>query len=238
MDRARRIGWLGAACLACAVAWCPAASGTVIVLQPSPGAYESVAIDTTTNVQVKAHDKYLTHDWVKNSGDVFKEVALLQFDLSSVPAGQVLSAELTLNHAVNPADGAVFDIFRNTQAWSPGTVAWSTRPSVDPTPLSSITLSGGTGNSYQFDVTGAVNTWLSNPATDFGFSIERMDQTNSFAEFASGSALNAQAEWPTLTIALSPVPEPAGLLLLAAGGAGVLACARRRRAAGHPRERK
>ncbi len=229
-DRLRRTGWVATVCLACALAWGPDASATVIILQPSPGNYESVAIDTTQNVQLRQHDTNLTHQWSVGT-DLFKEVALLQFDLSSVPVGQHIdSAELTLYQSFNSAPGAIFDIFQNTSSWSSGSVTWSTKPSVGSAPLSSVTLTADAGKYYSFDVTAALDSWMNAPATNFGFSFERPNQANPIAEFASGlaSASNPQANWPMLTITLSAVPEPSSLLLVAAGGAGLIAFARRR----------
>ena len=172
MHRARRIGWMAAAACACVAWWGPAAPGQTIVLQPSSGIYESVAYDTTQGFSFSRHDGFLTHSWFAG-GDAFKESGLIQFDLSSIPAGHVLSAELVLFHAENavPAD-TIFNIYQNTSAWSSSTVTWSSLPSFQAAPLSSISLTGDPGNSYSFDVTGAVNSWLGGTAPNDGFTIQ------------------------------------------------------------------
>ncbi len=227
MDRVRRIGWPTAAALAAIVSWGALASATTIIIQPSPGTYESVIYDTTRGLSLSVHDEFLTHDTIMGT-DSFKESDLLQFSLSTIPVGQVLTAELVLYHAENavPAN-TIFNVYQNTSTWSSSTVTWSTLPSFQAAPLSSVSLAGAPGQSYSFNVTSAVNAWLAAPASNDGFTIERAGGGDPVAAFYSGLAGNPGADLPALVITFSPVPEPSSLLLLAAGAAGLLACARR-----------
>jgi hypothetical protein len=221
------MGWLAAA-WACVASWGPASPATTIIIQPSPGNYESVILDTTTpKNSFDVHDRFLTHDTIMGT-DVFKESDLLGFSLGTIPVGHVLSAELVLYHAENavPAN-TVFNIYQNTSTWSSATVTYQSLPSFTAAPLSSISLGGSPGQSYSFDVTAAVNSWLGGAAND-GFTIQRDGGANPVAAFDSGLAGNPAGRMPALVITFAPVPEPSSLLLIAAGSAGLLLHARSR----------
>ena len=228
MGWARWMGWLAAA-WACVASWGPASPATTIIIQPSPGNYASVILDSTQGFSSTVQDGFLTHDSILND-DAFKESDLLGFSLSTIPVGHVLSAELVLYHAENavPAN-TVFDVYQNTSTWSSATVTYQSLPSFTATALSSISLSGSPGQSYSFDVTTAVNSWLGGAAND-GFTIQRDGGINPVAAFYSGLAGNPAGDLPALVVTFAPVPEPSSLLLIAAGGAGVLAYVRRRAA--------
>ncbi len=185
MDRARRIGWLAAAAWACVASWVPGASGTMIIIQPSPGNYASVILDTTQGLSFTVQDSFLTHDTIMGT-DAFKESDLLQFELGAIPVGRVLSAELVLFHAENAvAAGSVFNVYQNTSPWSSSTVTWTMLPSFAATPLSSVALTGDPGTSYSFDVTSAVNAWLGGTGSNDGFTIQAAGGDNPIAAFYS-----------------------------------------------------
>jgi hypothetical protein len=219
---------MAASVLACVASWGSGASATVIVIQPSPGNYASVILDTTQGLSFTVQDSFLTHDTIMGT-DQFKESDLLQFGLGSIPVGHVLSAELVLFHAENavPAN-TMFNVYQNTSTWSSSTVTWTSLPSFQAAPLSTVSLTGNPGTSYSFDVTAAVNSWLGGAAND-GFTFQRDGGDNPVAAFYSGAVGNPAANLPALVVTFAPVPEPSSLLLIAAGAAGLLTYARRRR---------
>ena len=230
MHGMRRLGWLAAASRIGIGPSGRAVADMTVVLQPSPGDYASVVEDQNLGVSVTLHDQDLTHNFLTGSAgqDVVLENALLNFDLSSISATswRVATAELTLYQERNSASGAVFDLFRNTMDWSSTTVTWASRPSFAASPVASVTLAGAPGAFYSFDVTSAVGAWLDGTQPDFGFTLKRMDETNSFVFFASG-ANGTAAFRPELTLVLTPVPEPPALGLLAAGLLALPICLRR-----------
>lgn len=86
-------------------------------------------------------------------------------------------------------------------------------------PLSTATVTSA-GPVY-FDVTTAVDAWLANPSTNFGFGLVVTDGQN--VELGASSDFLASG---SIAPTLSSVPEPTSIALLAIGAAAVL---RRRR---------
>jgi hypothetical protein len=98
--------------------------------------------------------------------------ALLQFDLSTLPAGTISSqiAHATLTVFVNRVNAAgSVTLSPATSAWSESSVTSSTAPSVGAT--SSIFLASASGQYVTLDVTALVQGWITTPATNFGFAL-------------------------------------------------------------------
>ena len=121
---------------------------------------------------------------------------LIRFDLSSIPAGSTIhSATLTLYAVFNmaaasdaPAAANQVYAVRNTASWKEATVSWNTRPATaaaaDDTPTK---VDPGSAAQYDLAVTGAVRQWITNGATNNGFTLR-----------GDGSST-----WPTLMLTYS-----------------------------------
>ncbi len=110
---------------------------------------------------------------------------LIRFDLSPIPAGSTIhSATLTLYAVFNmaaasdaPAAANQVYAVRNTASWKEATVSWNTRPATaaaaDDTPTK---VDPGSAAQYDLAVTGAVRQWITNGATNNGFTLRRRQQ--------------------------------------------------------------
>jgi len=135
-------------------------------------------------------------------------VGLVQFDLSSLPAGvtaaQIQKATLTLFLDHVGSAGTV-NIDAAASAWTEAGVTGYAPPSVGPTIASAVPVS--TANTFiTVDVTSAVQGWISMPSSNYGFMIVPTSGTS--VQFDSKENLNTSHP-ATLTIMLASA-GPAG----------------------------
>jgi len=169
--------------------------------------------------------------------------SLLQFDLAglALTAAQVVHATINLYQVPglppfedpSKAHPVTTDLKRVTEAWGEQTVTWDTRPSVDPTPVATV-MQSAVNQWVQFDITGLVRDWLNNPLANFGVEISQRGiveipvpgDTRYAASLYASSAYPVAADHPFL--AITAVPEPASLVVLAGSLALFGGLARRR----------
>ena len=185
----------------------------------------NISVDNNTD------GDYLTVNWT----DGQQNIGLLQFDLSAY-ASFSGTATLNLYHQWNDGNAlgksAVFNLYQNTSAWDSSIVDWAERPSYDPTPAATLTISDS--NTFLWrsvDVTAAVSSWTSGAMANYGFTLERVDQDNPYIFFvANGFHPDDETQdlGPTLTLATAPVPEPETYAMMLAG-LGLLGFVARRR---------
>jgi PEP-CTERM motif len=167
---------------------------------------------------------------------------LFQFDLSTLPAGAVITAvslQLSVDFAKS-ATGSAFDVHRLTAGWTEGTktggkgsaaaageatwnarqqgsAAWSSPGGDFLSTISASTLVGGTG-AYTWSGAGMVadaQAWADNSATNFGW-ILFSNASGSAKRFGSSENTNAALR-PQLSVTYSVVPEPSTFALVLAG---------------------
>jgi hypothetical protein len=160
--------------------------------------------------------------------------SLVQFDLTGVNLGVGEIATLSLFVAdgstvgfpvVNPSpNGAVtIDLFAVTSSWDAATVNWSSQPTYGAAPVDTKVLDG-IGGYVTFDVTSLVQSWLSNPGSNFGFSLQQRDVVVNGGSVQAVYHSSASANRPFLYA--GPVPEPA--LTTVVGAVATLLLRRRR----------
>lgn len=176
-----------------------------------------------------------------------------------VPSGStVTSVSLTLNTIQSQNLPAAFSLHRVSTNWgegssnstagagapaAPGDATWihtfsptSTWAAVGgdfAAAPSGSTMVGATAGPYTWSSTpqmvADVQGWLDAPASNFGWLIRTDELVNQTAARFASREHSMVALRPSLTIMYTPVPEPAGILLVAGGAAVVLNLRRRRK---------
>jgi hypothetical protein len=109
----------------------------------------------------------LSNLYVSNAG-----TALLQFDISSLPAGTTASqiAKATLKLYVNRINtSGLVNVQPVTSAWSESTVTYTTIPSLGPSVAASTPSSAG--QFVVIDVTSLVQGWVTTPSSNLGLAL-------------------------------------------------------------------
>ncbi|WMX15991.1 DNRLRE domain-containing protein [Aureispira sp. CCB-E] len=151
---------------------------------------ETVNGGTTSNLRSKAWTWWGTHAAIRS---------LLEFDLSSLPAGCTVTNATLIMHNGNDNPNAYHcgqnstihpclpnDIYlhRITQSWQEHTVNWLNQPTYASTNLGTDYIFEGNNsqpyNDYSFDITDMVNFWLANPAQNHGMLLKQQDETNHY----------------------------------------------------------
>lgn len=190
------------------------------VLRPDPGA------GTTTTISNQTGPATCSNRGASGALDVsagsYVERALLAFDLRDIPAGsEVTDARLTLHARSLPSQPIAVGAHRVTSAWDEGTalfscsgdgaswahrtgsVAWNT-PGGDHVATAVATTTHGPSDApgpKAFDVTAAVQTWVSGGAPNHGILVKAADETlRAGAEVSYASDDGNEAERPMLTV--------------------------------------
>ena len=115
-----------------------------------------------------------------------QSIALVKFDLSSLPAGtnanQILKATLQLwVNLGSPSPTGSIDVYPISKAWEGASVIYSNRPPYLATPKSTKTLIAGGSNYFlEVDVTPQVKSWATTPASNYGLAVVATGSTSVF----------------------------------------------------------
>lgn len=152
-----------------------------------------------------------------NNGNKSNIRSLIQFDLSAIPVGAVITdAKLSLYYNSDNQEGSHFSTFfyknttvinRVTSNWDESTVTWNNQPSV--TTQNQVTLAASTSSTQSYpniNVTALVRDMVSNPSQSFGFRL-KMKAEDQFRKllFASSDHPNAALR-PKLVITYTVPP--------------------------------
>jgi len=140
--------------------------------------------------------------------------AFLQFDLSSLPAGSVVSsATLRLSKVVNMASQSAspdvnitINTYAVTSSWAEYSLTWSGRPSStyvsDPG-----TVVGATAGYHYWDVTNAVDGWLSGTRTNYGLRLAGTETGGSYHTFHTRESSASARPQLEVTYTVAPAAE-------------------------------
>ncbi len=145
-----------------------------------------------------------------NNGSSSKIRGLIQFDLSSIPAGSTINdARLSLYYNPNTDEGTHFKYFGNnsallqriTQNWNESTVTWNNQPAT--TTQNQVVIPSSTSSTQDYpniNVTNLIRDMVNNPATSFGMML-KLQYESHFRKliFASGD-YSVASKRPKLTV--------------------------------------
>jgi hypothetical protein len=191
-------------------------SSNCIILQPDATAGKDVLLNSATpNTGYPTHEEVSSYNWT-NQGNWTTGRSLLEFDLSQIPAGAVItSASLSLwcntttqsTLQLHAGTNASY-LRRVTQAWTENGATWSNQPST--TTQNEVTLATSTSSTQDYlniDVTALYQDIL-NSGNNYGIMLQLVTESgfNSLV-FASSDYTNA-AKRPKLEICYTVSSNP------------------------------
>lgn len=147
-----------------------------------------------------------------------KNRSLLMFDLSSIPATAIISsAKLTLYGTAHSGTNPSY-LRKNTTTWDEATVTWNTAPSTSTVGQISLAQSTVATQNYTMDVTSFVQDMVNIPATNYGWTLIKQDETSTTGSLIFGSSDSRTAsQRPLLEITYSMPMDVKGYMTPATG---------------------
>jgi hypothetical protein len=192
------------------------AAQTTLTLQPNAAAGKDAELFSCYNSKnFGSIGENCAIVWTKSGAD-YKIRSLIEFDLSTIPAGStIISATLSLFLAPGSDEGNHFGFFgsntawlqRVTSSWQENTVTWNNQPSTTATNRVSISGStSGTQNYPKINVKTLVQDMINDPAHSFGFMVKLQTETV-YKKLVFGSSDHSnEAIHPKLVVVYSSNP--------------------------------
>ncbi len=207
-----------------------------LVMQPGPAVAKDAILDSYAPAATLGNHPELNSAAWTNGGITDNQRSLLEFDISSIPAGAVL-LNATLNLYNNPTstnghlDGQHFGpntsvLQRVTAPWQENTVTWNNQPPTTNVNEAIVPASTSPNQDYAINVTQLFQDILANPALNYGIMLKQQTETP-YRCFLFASSDNADnTKWPKLTInyylPLAAAITPGGNVSVCAGSATTL----------------
>ena len=169
----------------------------------------SLASQAGTNYSfASGYNEIFSEQWT-SGGLQLEGRGLLEYNLSQIPVGSVIvSAGLSLyvdslhgNGAGTYGTDNASYLYQITSPWNPNTVTWNTQPTTTTTGEVLLPLSTNTNENYlNLNVTGFVQNWVNNPATNYGMLLQMITQNTYNSMVFCSSAYADTTKWPKLQI--------------------------------------
>ena len=192
------------------------AQSTVVTFQPG----SSTGIDADINSSLPTTN-FGTSASLDASRDVNNVIIRgnLQFDLSSIPVNAIInSAQLTLfgvaHSGINPCY-----LQKNIAPWAPTTITWNTAVATTAVGQIALAQSASSTQNYVLDVKAFVQDMVNVPATNYGFTLVKQDETSTGAMVFASSDNRGSAYRPQLVISYSLPMDIKGYMTPATGAA-------------------
>lgn len=203
------------ALLVCAIALSGLQAQTIVIIKLGPNGKDSQVSDYSANANQNYGNSpvFASYVWDNNgTANTFMQRALVQFDLSQIPANATITNAVLDLYADNPTTTFVGNpstpmngtnnasyLRRITSAWGEQTVTWNNQPST--TSTNEVILPNSTSATQDYlgvDITQLIQDIISNG--DNGFMVEPVTTLagNSMI-FRSGDYADS-TYWPTLTV--------------------------------------
>lgn len=168
------------------------------------------------------------------------DVALIQFNLASIPTNAIIDSAVLQLHAEATIPGAGFIVNRNTTAWDEATVTWNSRPTYSD--QDGLVYLQSVSAQYQIDLTNWVGNWVAGFYSNQGITLttqyhdpvqETPDPLQEHGPYTAPTIYSREyvdlSLRPQLCIDYHVVPEPSAFAVLACGMVGILTRTRKRR---------
>lgn len=186
-----------------------------IVIQPDPTTGKDANVNQSAPDTNYGSDTYFVIK--KNSSIATSTRGLVQFDLSSIPAGSVINSATFFWYLYNINLNALSIYFyRITQDWAENTVTWNNQPTY--ADLIANYNAIGTINAWESkSILTAVQNWFSGAWANQGMTIWSNDaNSNAYVQYYSSDYLDTPSLRPYLTIDYTP-PKLNSKLLMGVG---------------------
>ncbi|MFN8285828.1 MAG: DNRLRE domain-containing protein [Chitinophagales bacterium] len=186
---------------------------TCITLKPGSAQGNDVLIRDLTPTTNYATASIVNAGYNTISGQNAITRSIIKFDLSSIPAGAVVtSARLSLYH--DPANPHSINTSNDvriayvTSNWNESTVTWATQPTTAISGLNIGNTATTTSDKLNIDVQSFVQGWVNGTYTNYGWMLNLIGESGTLGRFQNyASSDNADSTlWPELVVCYTPTP--------------------------------
>ncbi|MBI2966671.1 MAG: DNRLRE domain-containing protein [Bacteroidetes bacterium] len=182
-------------------------SQQTLTIQPGPATGKDAFINALSpNVNYATHEDFISYDWTFSSVEGLG-YSLLQFDLSSLPAGVVIT-EAKLSLFYNPTSTSGGQTGNNAcllkkvaSSWTENAVTWNSMPSSTYSGAIYLEKSSSSDQDYLgIDIIDIVTDWYAAPLTNYGLLLELIDKSPYNSLKFCSSDYPDSLKWPKLVI--------------------------------------